>query len=287
MANLEAIISNKTAADTQWKEQRQAERENAVAMQDASVTQITTQPEAYARYLDLQGDNPTYSAGNIALVMLQDPNATVFGTTDRWRTQGRSVMDTERNKSVKIFARLPGRGYTLADAYDVRQTVGREVRRPVIRENSKEMEAALAAVLNYSVAPVVADKGLTVPAYYDSKTMELVINPDYPDAEAFSSIAAEIAHSRIHAKGYNSGYDRGECDLDAQSVSYILCRRFGIKRDLPDMTRLSELYEGYDPQQRRQGLDSIQEMSKQIGGCVERSITPQQRTRAPFQRPTR
>ena len=86
MANLEAIISNKTAADTQWKEQRQAERENAVAMQDASVTQITTQPEAYARYLDLQGDNPTYSAGNIALVMLQDPNATVFGTTDRWRT---------------------------------------------------------------------------------------------------------------------------------------------------------------------------------------------------------
>ena len=108
MANLEAIISNKTAADTQWKEQRQAERENAIAMQDASVTQITTQPEAYARYLDLQGDNPTYSAGNIALVMLQDPNATVFGTTDRWRTQGRSVMDTERNKSVKIFARLPG-----------------------------------------------------------------------------------------------------------------------------------------------------------------------------------
>lgn len=287
MANLEAIISNKTAADTQWKEQRQAERENAVAMQDASVTQITTQPEAYARYLDLQGDNPTYSAGNIALVMLQDPEATVFGTTDRWRTQGRSVMDTERNKSVKIFARLPGRGYTLADAYDVRQTVGREVRRPIIRENSKEMEAALAAVLNYSVAPVVADKGLTVPAYYDSKTMELVINPDYPDAEAFSSIAAEIAHSRIHAKGYNSGYDRSECDLDAQSVSYILCRRFGIKRDLPDMTRLSELYEGYDSQQRRQGLDSIQEMSKQIGGSVERSITPQQRTRALFQRPTR
>ena len=27
------------------------------------------------KYLDMQGDNPTYSAGNIALVMFQDPEA--------------------------------------------------------------------------------------------------------------------------------------------------------------------------------------------------------------------
>ncbi len=287
MANLEQLITKKAAADTQWKEQRQAERENAVAMQDAGVTEITTSPEAYARYLDMQGDNPTYSAGNIALAMLQDPEATTIGTPDRWRTLGRSVMDTEKSKGFKIFARLHGRGYALADAYDISQTVGREVRRPVVRENSKEMETALAAVLNYAVVPVVADRELPVAAYYDSRNMELAINPDFPDAEAFSAIAAEIAHARIHGKGINHGYDRSECDLDAQSVSYILCRRFGIKRDLPDMTKLPELYEGYDSQQRRQSLDSIQDMSKQIGGSIERGITPQQRTRVPVHRPVR
>ena len=48
MANLEALISRKTEADTQWKAQRQAERESIVAMQDAGVTEITSNPEAYA-----------------------------------------------------------------------------------------------------------------------------------------------------------------------------------------------------------------------------------------------
>ncbi len=48
-------------------------------MQDAGITEITSNPEAYARYLEMQGDNPSYSAGNIALVMFGNPEATVFG----------------------------------------------------------------------------------------------------------------------------------------------------------------------------------------------------------------
>ena len=80
MANLEEIIAEKTQQDTQWREQRQADRENIVAMQDAGIVEITSNPEMYVKYLDMQGDNPAYSVGNIALVMFQDPEATVFGT---------------------------------------------------------------------------------------------------------------------------------------------------------------------------------------------------------------
>ena len=124
-------------------------------MQDAGIEQITNSPEAYARYLDMQGDNPTYSVGNIALVMLvlpqatvfgtraldggdvpdfggggvssphrrpplalRWPQATVFGTRDRWRALNRSVMGEEMNNSVKIFAKGPmGRGYVLAAGF--------------------------------------------------------------------------------------------------------------------------------------------------------------------------
>ena len=104
MANLEQIVSRKTENDTKWKEQQQAERDNTTAMQDAGVMEITTSPDAYARYLEMQGDNPAYSAGNIALVMFSDPEATVFGTRDRWKTLNRSVMDSEKNNGVKMFA---------------------------------------------------------------------------------------------------------------------------------------------------------------------------------------
>ena len=100
MANLEQIVSRKAENDTKWKEAQQAERENTTAMQDAGITEITSNPEAYARYLEMQGDNPSYSAGNIALVMFGNPEATVFGTRDRWKTLSRSVMDSEKSNGV-------------------------------------------------------------------------------------------------------------------------------------------------------------------------------------------
>ena len=111
MADLKQIVSRKAENDTKWREQQQAERENTVAMQDAGITEITTTPEAYARYLEMQGDNPQYSAGNIALVMFGQPQATIFATRDRWKTLNRSVMEAEKGKGTKIFARSPmGRG---------------------------------------------------------------------------------------------------------------------------------------------------------------------------------
>lgn len=130
MANLEAIIAEKSQQDNQWRAEKQADRENTIAMQDAGVEEITSNPELYVKYLDMQGDNPTYSAGNIALVMFQDPEATVFGTAERWKTLNRGVIDQERSKGVKIFARNTlGRGYRLTDAYDIRQTQGRDLKR--------------------------------------------------------------------------------------------------------------------------------------------------------------
>lgn len=257
-------------------------------MQDAGIIEISTNPEAYARYLAMQGDNPMYSAGNIALVMIQDPQATMFATADRWRALGRNVAEMERNNGVQIFARSPlGKGYTLTDAYDITQTTGRDVKRIEIKNNTPGMETALATLLNYSVVPVVVDNDLTVPAFYDSKNLELAIQPSFPDNEAFAAIATEIAQARFHNKGINTAYNREECTLDAESVSYILCRRFGIDRDTPDLSNLGELYEGWDAQDVRAALTSIQEMSKQIGGAIERDTAPKQHGRGSVRRSAR
>ena len=123
---------------------------------------------------------------------------------------------------------------------------------------------------------------------YANGNLELAINPDYPDNEAFAAITAEVAHSRFHAKGANASYDRSECELDAQSISYILCRRYGIERPVPDMSNLAALYEGWEPQECRQALDNIQDTSKQFGRSIEKNLEMgKQRSRAPVHRPTR
>ena len=69
------------------------------------------QPELYVKYLDMQGDNPTYSAGNIALVMFQDPEATVFGTAERWKTLNRGVNRPGAKQGSQNFCpEYPGPG---------------------------------------------------------------------------------------------------------------------------------------------------------------------------------
>ena len=176
----------------------------------------------------------------------------------------------------------------MADAYDVSQTQGRDLKHPTLREGSKGMETALTTVLNYAVAPVVIDKELPVPAYYDPGNMELAINPDFPDHEAFAAIIAEVAQSRFHAKGATPGYNRAECELDAQSVSYILCRRFGIERPMPELENLPELYDGWDTEDRRYALDKIQDMSKKMGRSIDKNLeADKQRSRTPPRRPVR
>ena len=143
MANLSEIIVRKNQNDEQWKAQKQAERENAAAMQDAGMEEISSNPDAYARYLEIQGDNPLYSAGNIALAMVQNPNITQFGTVERWKTLGRSVPEGERGKGVQIFSRASfGKGYSLVSAYDISQTTGREIKKPVLQDGSLAMESA-------------------------------------------------------------------------------------------------------------------------------------------------
>ena len=122
-------------------------------------------------------------------------------------------------------------------------------------------------------------KNCPCPLFYDQNDMALYINPNTSDQEAFAAIATEIALVRFHNKGRSAGYSREDCELDAQSVSYILCRRFGIEREKPDMSRLSELYAGWPTPDRKQALDSIQDMSKMIGRSIEKSVTPQQRSR--------
>lgn len=120
---------------------------------------------------------------------------------------------------------------------------------------------------------------IPMPALYDPNQMKMAVNPKYNDAEAFAGIATEIAHVRFHAKGYNQNYSRDDYELDAQSVGYMICRRFGVPCEAPDVSNLAVFYDGFDPQDRRQALGQIQDMAQKIGGSIERAITPQVRSR--------
>lgn len=278
MANLGKLISDKASADAQWQERQKAEKERLAALRDACVTQITSDEEKYIRYLTAQGDNPYYSAGNVALAMIQLPETSVIRSRERWKDLGRFVLETEIDRGASIFARsATGRGYRVTCVYDLTQTEGRKFCRPQLEDGSPEMEKALTALLNFSPVQVVTGQDLPTGACYDPRSMTLAIDPEISDSQAFAAIAAEIAHARAHDRGRDSGYSRDKYELTAQSVSFVLCRRFGVPREAPDLSGLDALYQNKEPQERLTRLSGIQSVSRQIGGAVERAVEPPQR----------
>lgn len=289
MANLEEIIAAKAASDSQWKNQHQADRQAVTEMQDCGIELIVTDPAQYIRYLTMQGDNPAYSAGNVAIVLAGMEKATVFGTRDRWQSLGRTVLPEEQDHGVKIFARdARTKTYSLTDAYDVSQTQGKDLKHRALREDSAEMSSALQTLLNYSKAEPAVDRSLDAPAFFDEDKRELAINPNYTDPEAFASIAAEVALTRYHDKGYNRDYSWARYELDAQSVSYILCRRYGVEPKQPNLERLGERFAGMDMDECKGVLDKIQDMSKQIGRSIDLNIEAERRrNRTTERRPAR
>lgn len=215
--------------------------------------------------------------------------ATVFGTRDRWQSLGRTVLPEEQDHGVKIFARdARTKAYSLTDAYDVSQTQGKDLKHRALREDSAEMSSALQTLLNYSKAEPAVDRGLDAPAFLDEDKRELAINPNYTDPEAFASIAAEVALTRYHDKGYNRDYSWARYELDAQSVSYILCRRYGVEPKQPNLERLGERFAGMDMDECKSVLDKIQDMSKQIGRSIDLNIEAERRrSRTTERRPVR
>ena len=284
MAGLGALISAKNENDTKWRQQRENDRKMADEVRDAGVVSVLQSPDLYKQYLMLQGDNPQYSAGNIVLCQFQLSAPSIIGTEDKWRQEGRRVLETERENGAKIFVRPKNRnisGYTLASAYDISQTSGRDIERPKIYPNTEQMEKAVAALLNFSNVPIVADDSLKdIPALYDENTIKLYVNPNVEFDEAFPILATEIQLARQHNKGYNRNFDRSMCYLAADSVSYMICRRYGLERDLPDTTNIGKIYGGATVSQATDTLNYLQNEAKYIGGSIEQQIAPPQRAQS-------
>lgn len=83
------LIKSKSVSDQARTESLRAERGNLSMMRDAALEEITTKPELYQKFLDLQADNIACSAGNVALTMFQMEGATRIGTISFWHEQGR------------------------------------------------------------------------------------------------------------------------------------------------------------------------------------------------------
>ena len=179
MAKLDDLIQQKQQRDEDWKAKKTAEREELRQLSDDAVMRVTSEPNAYLRYLDTQAINPQYSAANVMLAMAQNPDITYINSLENWGRLGRSVNREETG--LKIRASDPyvkdGRqyhGYKIGRVFDVTQTHGKAgVPALSLKDNTPEMDAALRRLLDSSPVPVVTSSTMYQDAVYDPKTQSL------------------------------------------------------------------------------------------------------------------
>ena len=280
MQSLSEILRSKSESNQQRTEIRRAERENLSQMRDSSLTAITTTPECYTQYLALQADNISLSAGNIALALVQMPNPTRIGTTDYWHKQGRYVMDEEMQKGATVFVPPRNknfRGYLMGSYYDVTQTGGRPLKTAApLAEGSDRMNAAFAALLDTAPVGFVENTRLDVPVRYNERDCVLEINTQYSTGEVFAALATEISYARIHDRGMNRDYDRTAFQLTAESIGYMVCRRFGVDCPMPNADKVEQYYNFFEADERGKSLDLMRQTARNMGDTVEKSIQPRQ-----------
>ena len=169
MISIRDLIEKTTSQSEQQREVRQAERTNLSQMRDAAFEVVTTEPELYQKYLTLQADNIRCSAGNVALTLIQLPDASKIGSIDYWHSVGRYVQDEAMQNGAKVFVpprNKNARGYFMGVYYDISQTTGRPLEgQAVIPEGSPKLIAALEPLMQGARAALKEDNTLEQSAY--------------------------------------------------------------------------------------------------------------------------
>ena len=293
MAKLDDLIQQKQQRDEDWKAKKTAEREELGQLSDDAVMRVTSEPDAYLHYLDTQAINPQYSAANVMLAMAQNPNITYINSLENWGRLGRSVIREETGLKIRVSDPYikDGRqyhGYKIGRVFDISQTHGKAgVPALSLKDNTPDMEAALSRLLDSAGVPVVTDAAMYQDAVYDPQNQRIIVSTRLTDSRTFAALTREIVHAGIHDRGRYPYYSREGCAMDAECVSYMLCRNFGVDAPQPNVSCVGQTFDGMEAQDRRSVVDSLQKYFRRLQKDIQREISPQERRQPEQNRPVR
>jgi antirestriction protein ArdC len=206
-----------------------------------------TRGEDWQRMLEIASRFHHYSANNVFLIMLQQPEATRIAGYRAWQSMGRQVRKGERGIRILAPCRYRYkatdedgvetthggiRGFTTATVFDVSQTDGEELpdMRPMLLEG--EGVAGLWDALSGQVkrAGYTLERGDCNGANglteHSGRTVR--VRDDVSEAQAAKTLCHELAHVLLHPDTADYTRCRGRSEVEAESVAYLVCQAAGL-----------------------------------------------------------
>lgn len=259
-----------------WAEKKQAERQEVYELADATIMEVSEDGEKFKAFLDVKSRLIHYSATNVLLVLAQKPLATQLRDFEGWKAEGASI---KRNEShIKILEagdnyERPdgsiGTSWNVKHVFDVSQTNSRQRPRPAPQTDDRQL---LQALIRKPPVPIQGIDELPngMGAYYDHEQSVIVVRRGMEAHDIFRSLSKEIAHAELAYS--NPNYTRQEAGFAAYSISYVVCKQYGVDVSGYDFSRLPDSFRNADPQSIRTQLTEICDVAKDMTGRMNRAL---------------
>ena len=210
--------------------------------------------EDWQSWLRVVARFPKYSFRNTLLILMQRPDATTVMGYRAWQALGHQVRKGET--SIKILApctyktkrgededqdhddeqpaRKVLRGFRLAHVFDISSTDGDTVRPPA---GPTLLEGEAPAGLWDTLAAQIAAEGFTltraeIPSGANGTTnfatRTVTVADHLSRAQATKTLAHELAHTCLHDGTEYAMGCRGQAEVEAESIAFILCQAAGL-----------------------------------------------------------
>ena len=257
----------------EWAAQKQAQRQEAYDLIDATCSQMMSDGGAFQQYLDVQGRFDRYSVNNAILVSAQMPEATQLRDYSSWK-QSRVYVNKNAQKVTilepgKEYERDDGSkavGYNAKVVYDISQTSAKDRQQP---QEEKTMRELVSAMIDASPVSFVPVDDLEMPAFYDSGQQTIFIRTGMTEEQLFVSMAKEVSAAVF---AFKHGESRDASDFKSFCVAYMVSSRYGVDTRGFNFGRLPKEYDGMDTQAFKGELGSMRDVLGEIQSDMYKSL---------------
>lgn len=224
-------------------------------------------PENYKTYLDIVSNFHSYSFNNTLLVAMQNPFATFGAGKSKWEREfNRTVREGEQEKGIMIYAPLmnqddtplPGkREFKEVYIYDVSQTKGEKVPElpwqfsPDDMQKNKDFIQCLEKISSIQINEDIEIKSALEQTCKDKlqKWKEKALKMEFKDLD-----------SATHG-------------IQEKSISYIVCRHFGLDTSDYFFNDIAEWKNSLDMKEIKSALKTVRAISHDVIDSLEKEYT--------------
>ena len=137
----------------------------------------------------------------------------------------------------------------------------------------------LKAIIHNAPCPIEISQKLpeNINAVYRADDKKIYVRPGLEAGDIFCGISQELAHAHLD----DGAYKRSDHAFTAYCVSYVLCSRYNVPKDMFRFDRLPEGFSTMDARSVRNELSKIRDVANEISSdmakVLDKSMKPKER----------